>query len=98
MNEFDETQAPSAFLPIVLVELSLALLLVFLSMDQSTQRTKLQDAIQQREAAVQQSTQVQGKLQKIIQDFNAAAPEEAKAVFAKYGIHYTPDATPAPAK
>jgi hypothetical protein len=100
MNEFEETQTPSAFLPIVLVELSLALLLIFLSLDQSAQRAKLQDAIQQRDTAVQQSAQVQGKLQKIIEDFNAAAPEEAKTVFAKYGIRFTPkpDATPAPAK
>ena len=100
MNEFEsnDTQSPSAFLPIVLVELSLALLLVFLSLDQSTQRSKMQEAIKQRESVVQQSAQVQGKLQKIIEEFNAAAPEQAKAVFAKYGIQFTPKTDAAPAK
>ena len=102
MNEFasNDTQSPSAFLPIVLVEFSLVLLLIFQGIDQTSQRSKLQDAIQQRDAVVQQSAQVQGKLQKIIEEFNAAAPEEAKTVFAKFGIQFTPKAaaSPSPAK
>lgn len=102
MNEIEsnDTQSPSAFLPIVLVEFSLAILLIFLSLDQSSQRSKLKEAIQQRDAIVQQSAQVQAKLQKIIEEFNAATPEEAKTVFAKFGIQLAPkaEASPSPAK
>ena len=98
--ESNDVQAPSAFLPMVLVELSVVLLLLFLCVDQSAQRAKIQEAIKQRDAMVQQSTQVQGKLQKLIEDFNTAAPEEAKTIFAKYGIQFAPKpaASPEPAK
>jgi hypothetical protein len=98
--ESSDIQAPSAFLPIVLVELSLALLFTFLCLDQSAQRSRIQEAIKQREPMVQQSAQLQGKLQKLIEDFNTATPEEAKTVFAKYGIQFTPKAavSPTPAK
>jgi len=97
--ESNDSQSPSAFLPIVLVEISLVLLFIFLCLDQSTQRSKMQEAIKQREASVQQSAQVQGKLQKLIEDFNTATPDEAKTIFAKYGIQFTPKtAVPTPAK
>lgn len=99
-SESNDAQAPSAFLPILLVELSVLLLLISLSVDQFSQRSKLQEAVNQREAVVQQSAQVQGKLQKIVEEFNAAAPEEAKTAFAKYGIQFAPKpaAAPSPAK
>ena len=98
--ESTDMQSPSAFLPIVLVEFSVALLLIFLCLDQSGQRNKMQEAVKQREAMVQQSAQVQGKLQKLIEDFNAATPDEAKTIFANYGSQNTPKsaASPAPAK
>lgn len=86
--ETNDVQAPGAFLPILLIELSLITLFAFLCVDQSNQRSKIEAAVKQRESAVQQSALVQAKLQKLIEDFNAAAPEEAKAVFAKYGIQF----------
>jgi len=94
--ESNDPQSPSAFLPLALVEFSLILILIFQGLEQSSQRSKLQEATKQREAVVAQSTEVQGKLQKLIEEFNAATPEEAKTIFTKYGIQFTPKSAASP--
>jgi len=94
-DDFESPQCKGAFLPLLLVEISLALILIFQVSMQLPQRNLLQSIIKQNEKGVEQSQLVQADLLKLISEFNEAAPEEAKAAFAKYGIQL--GGAPAPA-
>ena len=97
MNEqlfFTDNRPTGAFLPLVLFGFCLALMLGFQMMDQVTQRSQWQMLIAQREPQVQNSLQLQNRLQALLVSFHSAAPDEAKALFQKMGIRFTPSATP----
>lgn len=88
-----------AFLPLVLVSLSLILIFIWQLSAISTQRTAFQSTIQRQEELVKQSHQVQGSLEKLVNDLLdlSATDSEAKAIVQKYGIARSGAApTPAP--
>ncbi len=88
----------SAFLPLLLLGLSFALILIFQVSMLLPQRGLLQTVIEQNKKAVEQSQQLQADFVKLATEFNEAAPGEAKAAFAKYGIQLSaPSASPSPA-
>ena len=91
----ESPQCKGAFLPLVLLEISLALVLTFQISMQVPQRNLLQSIIKQNEKGVEQSQQVQADLVKLVSEFNEAAPEESKTVFAKYGIQLNGASAPA---
>ncbi|MEI6561500.1 MAG: hypothetical protein WCO68_05370 [Verrucomicrobiota bacterium] len=93
----ESPQCKGAFLPLLLLEISLALVLIFQVSMQVPQRNLLQSILKQNAKGVEQSQQVQADLIKLISEFNEVAPEEAKTVFAKYGIQLNGAPTPAPA-
>jgi len=104
-NDFESSEAISAFLPLTLIGISVALVLAFQLTVQFPQRTILQKVVAQNEQAVQQSRQIQGGLQTLILDLNTAAPEETRAALAKRGLQLgsvtgpataAPSAAPAP--
>ena len=95
-DNFESSACKGAFLPLVLVGLSLAIVLLFQVSMQLPQREMLKQIVKQNEKGVEQSQQVQGELQKLVMDFNAVAPDETKAVLARLGVQWTPPASPAP--
>lgn len=96
----------SAFLPLVLLGVSIALILVFQLTILFPQRSALQTSVTQNEQAVQQSREIQAGLIRIAEQFNAVAPEETRAVLNKRGIQVSggvptvtaPAASPSPAE
>ena len=87
----ESSQCKGAFLPLVLVAISLALILIFQVSMQLPQRDLLRKFIQQNGKGVEQSLQVQASLQKLVTDLFAAASDDkdAQAIIAKYGIQMT---------
>jgi len=86
-----------AFLPLVLLSLSLIVLLGWQVSNTSTQRSLLEGAILRQSPAIDQSTQVQANLAKLAGDLLQAAQTDptAKAIAAKYGIQASGGAAPA---
>ena len=82
----ESSQCKGAFLPLLLLEISLAIILIFQVSILLPQRAMLQNIIKQNEKVVEQSQQVQVDFVKLATEFNGVAPEQAKVVFAKYGI------------
>ena len=87
-----DTRASGAFLPLVLFGFSLMLMLGFEMIDEIGQRSRLQTVLAQREPDYQKSLQLQNRLQTLLVSFNKVAPEEAKTLFEKLGIRFTPSA------
>ena len=106
MNEFtpeDDFESPEpkgAFLPLVLLGSSFALILIFQVSSLLPQRDQLNRLIKQNEQGVTQSRQNQVALVKLAQEFNDVAPEQAKVVFANRGIQLSggtaPSVSPSP--
>ena len=78
----------SAFLPLLLLSLSLLSLLIWQLTNLSSQRSNLQATLQRQTEYVLQSRQVQSSLQKIAVELIELAKTDAaaKAVVDKYGI------------
>jgi len=97
--EFESSQSMSAFLPLALLGVSLAIVLIFQVSVLLPQRTLLQQALTQSEQGVEQSKQVQAGLQRLVMDLvnSSADDKDAQAIIAKYGIQVTGGAAPAPA-
>ena len=98
MNEFtvpndalESSHCKGAFLPLLLVGVSLALVLIFQVSMLLPQRDLLQKIIEQNKKGVEQSLQVQTSLQKLVTDLLAAASDDkdAQAIITKYGIQVT---------
>ena len=92
--------ASSPFIPLLLLSVSL---LIWQVGTLSGQRTNLQNLINNQQAAVEQSHQVQANLEKIVNDLLLLAQDgdaDAKAITTKFGISRQggPAATPAAAK
>lgn len=99
-EEEGEIQVMSPFLPLLLLAISFALLLISLDSSLSTQRTGLNQALAQRNQLLQQSPQIQERLQKLFTDLGAIAntDADARAIIQRSGIQITPPAQQAPAK
>ena len=94
-DEFQPGSSMSAFLPLALLGVSFAIVLIFQLSTLLSQRDLLQKVISQNEAGVQQAKQMQAGLEKLIVEFNAAAPAEAQAVLARRGVQFKGNGTPA---
>ncbi len=88
--------AMDAFIPLVLLAISFIVLLGWQVSNASTQRTLLENAIENQKTAVAQSQQVQAGVKKLAADLVEAAQtdELARAIAAKY-IKPNPNAAPA---
>ena len=77
-----------AFIPIVILAISLIVLLGWQVSESSTQRTMLENALTRGQAAVTQAQQVQGTVSKLASDLLEAAQTDdtAKAIVNKYNI------------
>ena len=99
--------APSYLIPFALLAISFAVVLIYQIVNVSKQHKAMQDtkdqfakAIQQREALVKQSGELQAKLQALTVDLLELSKknEKAKAIVQKYNIQQAaPTAAPAPA-
>jgi len=88
---FSDTQRGStAFLPLLLFGLSLALTLGFQMADKIKQRQLWETTIAQCETAEQNSQKVQNRMKTLLNSFHQAAPDEAKELCQKLGLQYTP--------
>ena len=90
----------SAFIPLTLLAVSLLIVFIWQLSNISSQRSGLQNLIQNQQQAVQQSHQVQAGLEKIVGDLLDLAQggdDDAKAIVAKYGIARQGGAQAAPA-
>ena len=79
----------SGFIPLTLLAVSLLIVFIWQLSNISSQRTALQNLIQNQQQAVQQSRQVQAGLEKLVTDLldlSQNGDEDAKAIVAKYGI------------
>ena len=87
-NEFDSNEKMGAFLPLVLVTLTLVLLIGFQLSAMLTQRSVLNSIITQQIEPVQQAQQAQAGLQKLATDLLEAAKTdpEAAAIVQQFGI------------
>lgn len=101
-DQFDSVsdQQTSAFLPIVLLGISVLLFNLFQLSMLMPQRTQLQRIISQNEQAVAQSREVQGKLQKIVEDLVNISKDnkDAQAIITKYNISVRPNGAAPAAK
>ena len=101
-DQFDpiSEQQTSAFLPIVLLGVAVLLFNLFQLSMLLPQRTQLQRIISQNEQAVAQSREVQGKLQKIVEDLVNISKDnkDAQAIIAKYNISVRPNGAAPAAK
>ena len=97
--------APSYLLPFALLAISFAVLLIYQIINLNKQHSAMQETkqqmttiIEQREALVKQSADLQSKLQAVAVDLLALAQtnEKAKAIVQKYNIQQNAP-TPAPA-
>jgi hypothetical protein len=96
MNDDFSSESPSfpggfkmdAFIPLVLLSISVIVLLGWQVSVNSTQRGELENAITRQEPAVTQSQQVQAGVSKLVGDLLAAAQTDdaAKAIVAKFKI------------
>lgn len=98
--DFGMPRTASAFLPIVLLGVSIALVFIFQISLLLPQRTALQQSLVQNENPVQQSKQLQAAVQRLVMDVYNAAPDDkdAQAIIAnlaKQGIQVNPAAAPA---
>jgi predicted PurR-regulated permease PerM len=90
-----------AFLPLTLLAVSFLIILVWQLTNITSQRSGLQNLIQNQQQAVQQSRQVQTGLEKLVNDLLDLAQNgdaDAKAIVTKFGIARqapAPAATPA---
>jgi preprotein translocase subunit YajC len=77
-----------AFIPLVILAISLIVLLGWQVSESSTQRTMLENALTRGQAAVTQAQQVQGTVSKLATDLLQAAQTDdtAKAIVNKYNI------------
>ena len=95
-----------AFIPIVIIAITLIVLLGWQVSQISTQRTMLENALTRGEAAVTQAQQVQGTVSKLATDLLDASQTDdvAKQIITKYNIKQTaptgdtgiPAASPSP--
>lgn len=88
-----------AFVPLVLLSVSIIVLLGWQVSVSSTQKSLIQSAITRQEPAVAQAQQVQASVSKLVANLLAAAQTDdgAKAIVAKYKIQQSgPAPTPAP--
>jgi hypothetical protein len=97
MNDnLDSTPAQqlSAFLPLILLGVSILLLNLFQLSVMLPQRTQIQRNITQNEQGVAQSRQAQGNLQRLIEDLVSVSNnnKDAQAIIAKYNISIAPPA------
>jgi len=85
-----------AFLPVLLLGLSLLLFFISQVTDLSSQRTTIMTAIQRQDDVVKQSRQVQGKLQSLALDLleTAKTDEAAQKIVGKYNIRQNPPPGP----
>jgi len=97
-NNFESPESKGAFLPLLLLGISFALVLIFQISVLLPQRDLLQKVIKQNEKGVEQSRQVQAGLQKLVMDLIAAAPDDkdAQAIITKFGIQVS-GTSPVPA-
>ncbi|MEA3186669.1 MAG: hypothetical protein QOD99_499 [Chthoniobacter sp.] len=84
----EPTVQTDAFLPLVLIALSLIFVFIFQLTAITQQRAAFQSAIVNQDAGVKQSRQIQGNLEKLVRDLLEVAQtdSEAKSVVTKYGI------------
>ena len=77
-----------AFIPLVILAISIIVLLGWQVNQSSNQRTMLENALTRGEAAVTQAQQVQGTVSKLASDLLEAAQTDdtAKAIITKYNI------------
>jgi hypothetical protein len=88
-----------AFIPIVLLAVTLIVLLAWQVKETHSQGTYLENLITRQEPQVDQSTQIQATVTKLVRDLIQAAQtdDSAKAIIAKYKIQEAaPEATPGP--
>ena len=80
-----------AFIPIVIIAITLIVLLGWQVSQTSSQRTMLENALTRGEAAVTQAQQVQGTVSKLAQDLLDAAQTDdtAAQIVKKYNIKQT---------
>jgi len=96
--EFEQqSQKMSCFLPLTLLAVSLLAILFFQVSLLISQKSLLNNAIEQGKPGVQQSQQVQAGLSNLLQDVMAAAQndKDAQAIIDKYGIRPVAGAAPA---
>ena len=86
-----------AFLPLLLLSISFALILAFQVSALHQQGLMLHQILKQNEKGVEQSLQVQASLQKLVMDLVAVSADDkdAQAIIAKYGIQVAAPAAPA---
>jgi hypothetical protein len=92
----DSSICQGAFLPIVLIALSLLILFCWELKNTSKQRAALQSAIQRQEEGVKQSKAIQAGLEKLVLDLLGLAKSgdaDAVAIVKKYNISQQPPAT-----
>ena len=88
-TETDSSCCNSPFVPLTLLAVSLLIVLIWQLSNISTQRSGLQNLIQNQQQGVQQSHQVQVGLEKIVNDLLDLAQSgdaDAKAIVTKFGI------------
>lgn len=99
-----DAHSMSAFIPLILLAVSLALFLTSQISNLLTQRTnlkelntKLVEARDQRDKALQQAPKVQERLQKLFLDLAAIAKDDkdAQAIISRSGIQLNPNPAPA---
>ena len=101
MNDSDSSQSHlDAFVPLLLLALSLVLIFVFQLTAITQQRAAFENAVNRQGEGVKQSRIVQGNLEKLVRDvldLAQSGDSEAKAVIQKYGIQSNAPVAPAPA-
>lgn len=97
-ENFESTATKGAFLPLLLLGVSFALILIFQVSVMLPQRGALQKVVEHNTKGVEQSKQVQSGLQKLVMDLIAAAADDkdAQAIITKYGIQVS-GSSPVPA-
>jgi len=88
-----------AFIPLVLLSISIIVLLGWQVSNYSTQKTQLESLLKNQATAVTQSQQAQGAVTKLVSDLAEAAQTDdtAKAIVNAYAKYFrtSPPATPA---
>ena len=96
-SEFRPGFKMDAFIPLVLLSVSIIVLLGWQVSVSSTQKSAIENAITRQTPAVNQAQQVQGSVSKLVTDLLQAAQtdEGARAIVAKYKIQQN-GAAPSP--
>jgi hypothetical protein len=98
MNDQNKQNCAGPFLPILLIGLALCVLFIWQLDATSKQGTAFKSTIERQQQLVDQSKQVQGGLERLVNDLldlAKAGDADAQAVVGKYGIkRQEPAATP----